>query len=236
MRIALIGYGKMGKEIEKIALQRNHSISHKINSSNTSEINHLSNTDVAIEFTQPDLAIENFKSVFKQNIPLVAGTTGWYNQLPKIKEIVNNTNQSFFYASNFSIGVNIFFKLNEYLSTLMEDQSDYSLLIKEIHHLQKLDAPSGTAISLAEGILSKSKRYKKWEEKNTNDETAFPIISKREPEVPGTHTIVYESNIDTIKIEHIAKNRVGFAKGAVVAAEFLQNKKGVYSMNDLLNL
>ena len=172
MRIALIGYGKMGKEIEKIALQRNHTISHKITSKNVLELNHLSDTDVAIEFTKPDEAIENFKSIFKQNIPLVAGTTGWYNQFSEIKEIAIKTNQSFFYASNFSVGVNIFFKLNEYLTTLMENQLDYKLSIEEIHHLQKLDAPSGTAISLAEGILQKSKKFKSWakefsENKNT---------------------------------------------------------------------
>ena len=234
MRIALIGYGKMGKEIEKIALQRNHTISHKITSKNVLELNHLSDTDVAIEFTKPDEAIENFKSIFKQNIPVVAGTTGWYNQLSEIKDLAIKTNQSFFYASNFSVGVNIFFKLNEYLTTLMENQLDYKLSIEEIHHLQKVDAPSGTAISLAEGILQNSKKFKSWAKEFSENETIFPIVSKREADVSGTHSIIYESDIDTIKIKHVAKNRIGFAQGAVLAAEFLQHKKGVYSMKDLL--
>jgi 4-hydroxy-tetrahydrodipicolinate reductase len=236
MRIALVGYGKMGKEIEKIALQRSHSISHKISSINQQQIHHLTNTDVAIEFSKPALAVENFKAVFNQNIPIVAGTTGWYSQLEMVKGWVEEQNQSFFYASNFSIGVNIFFQLNKYLGSLMDNQLDYNLMIEEVHHLQKLDAPSGTAITLAEGILEKSTRYKSWEKDNTTIDDSFPILSKREPEVPGTHTIIYQSNIDTIKIEHTAKNRIGFAKGAVLAAEFLKHKKGVFSMPDLLNL
>ncbi|MBI2259305.1 MAG: 4-hydroxy-tetrahydrodipicolinate reductase [Flavobacteriia bacterium] len=240
MKIGLIGYGKMGKEIEKISIERNHLIVWKVNSScPLSQVN-ISEADVLIEFTKPHLAIEHIQQSTDKNIPIVVGTTGWNDYLNEIKNEVIKKNASLLYASNFSIGVNVFFKINQLLSQLMSSQSEYKAGIEEIHHVQKLDSPSGTAISLANDILEFNDNYEAWKlgENEIPDviDSQLPVVSYRVPDVPGTHTVIYESNIDSIKIVHEAKNRKGFALGAVLAAEWLLGKKGVFTMNDVLNI
>jgi 4-hydroxy-tetrahydrodipicolinate reductase len=238
MKIALIGYGKMGKEIEKIALDRGHEIVLKIDVTNPEDLTiaNLQNADVAIEFTVPASATTNYKLCFEAGIPVVSGTTGWLEQLPQIKEMCKTLDGTFFYASNFSLGVNIFFALNKKLAELMSSRSEYAVEMKEIHHTQKLDAPSGTAITLAEGILENIPEKKAWVNHSTAKADELGIISEREGQVPGTHIINYDSEVDYIEITHCAKSRKGFAFGAVLAAEFSFGKKGILSMNDLLNL
>jgi 4-hydroxy-tetrahydrodipicolinate reductase len=237
MKIALIGYGKMGKEIEKIALKRGHSVSAIIDTHNISEINSLiKNVDIAIEFTRPESAIENIKVCINEQVPVVVGTTGWYNDFDEIKKMVSDNNGSLFYATNYSIGVNVFFDINRKLAELMNPHPEYDVEIEEIHHTQKLDAPSGTAITLAEGVLSEFKRKKKWINEKASDKEELSIISVRKDAVPGTHIIKYKSEIDSIEIKHTANNRIGFASGAVIAAEWLVSKKGVYTMKDMLGL
>lgn len=238
MKIALIGYGKMGKEIEKIALDRGHEIVLKIDVTNPEDLTiaNLQNADVAIEFTVPASATANYKLCFEAGIPVVSGTTGWLEQLPQIKEMCKTLDGTFFYASNFSLGVNIFFALNKKLAELMSSRSEYTVEMKEIHHTQKLDAPSGTAITLAEGILENIPEKKAWVNHSTAKADELGIISEREGQVPGTHIINYDSEVDYIEITHCAKSRKGFAFGAVLAAEFSFGKKGILSMNDLLNL
>lgn len=238
MKIALIGYGKMGKEIEKIALDRGHEIVLKIDVTNPEDLTiaNLQNADVAIEFTVPASATANYKLCFEAGIPVVSGTTGWLEQLPQIKEMCKTLDGTFFYASNFSLGVNIFFALNKKLAELMSSRSEYTVEMKEIHHTQKLDAPSGTAITLAEGILENIPEKKAWVNHSTAKTDELGIISEREGQVPGTHIINYDSEVDYIEITHCAKSRKGFAFGAVLAAEFSFGKKGILSMNDLLNL
>lgn len=238
MKIALIGYGKMGKEIEKIALDRGHEIVLKIDVTNPEDLTiaNLQNADVAIEFTVPASATANYKLCFETGIPVVSGTTGWLEQLPQIKEMCKTLDGTFFYASNFSLGVNIFFALNKKLAELMSSRSEYTVEMKEIHHTQKLDAPSGTAITLAEGILENIPEKKAWVNHSTAKADELGIISEREGQVPGTHIINYDSEVDYIEITHCAKSRKGFAFGAVLAAEFSFGKKGILSMNDLLNL
>lgn len=238
MKIALIGYGKMGKEIEKIALDRGHEIVLKIDVTNPEDLNitNLRKADVAIEFTIPDLAPDNYRLCFEAGIPVVGGTTGWLEKIAEVHQWCKELNGTFFYASNYSLGVNIFFALNKKLAELMANQSEYHLEMKEIHHTQKLDAPSGTAITLAEGIMERIPEKKHWVNHSTEQADEIGIISEREGSVPGTHIIKYDSEVDYIEITHLAKSRKGLAYGAVLAAEFSFGKKGILSMNELLNI
>jgi 4-hydroxy-tetrahydrodipicolinate reductase len=237
MKIALIGYGKMGKAIEEIALNRGHEVILKCTSKNTIEEADFTNVDVAIEFTKPELAVNHIHFCLDKNIPVVVGTTGWNNDLDSIKEKTKSINGSLLHASNFSVGVNIFFELNKRLAELMSGNTDYSASIEEIHHIPKLDAPSGTAITLAEGLIENNSNYTSWKlaDSSSDSENQLPIVAQRLPEVPGTHTIQYTSEIDSISITHEAHNRKGFALGAVIAAEWIFNKKGVFTMKDVLN-
>ena len=235
MKIALFGYGKMGKEIEQIALQRGHEIVLKIKGTEEYDI---SQADIAIDFSVPNAALSNIVSCFKNNVPVISGTTGWLDDFDKAIDVCKENNGSFIYASNFSIGVNIFFELNKQLAKMMSSQEEYSINVEEIHHTKKLDTPSGTAITLAEGIINNtSKRDWQLKERQTqiNAETIL-IEAKRVPDVPGTHIISYESQIDSIEIKHTAHNRKGFALGAIIAAEWLNNKIGIYTMKDVLNI
>ncbi|PWT95754.1 MAG: 4-hydroxy-tetrahydrodipicolinate reductase [Bacteroidetes bacterium] len=238
MRIALIGYGKMGHAIEEIALQRRHEISLKISIDNTEDntIENLKKSDVAIEFTGPESAFDNINKCLEAGIPVVSGSTGW---LDRYEEVIWNCKQdggAFLYASNFSIGVNIFFEINKRLAQLMASQPEYEVTIEEVHHTQKRDAPSGTAITLAEQIIAVSPMKKKWVNGETVRKNELEILSKRIDPVPGTHIVKYHSGIDDIDIIHTAHNRKGFALGAVLAAEFLIGREGVYSMKDVLGL
>ena len=237
MKIALIGYGKMGKAIEEIAISRGHEVILKCTSNYTIEEADFSLVDVAIEFTKPELAVKHIHFCLDNNIPLVVGTTGWNNELDSIKEKTKSVNGSLLHASNFSVGVNIFFELNKKLAELMSGNTDYSASIEEIHHIQKLDAPSGTAITLAEGLIENNSNYTSWKlaDSSSENQNQLPIIAQRLPEVPGTHTIHYTSEIDSISITHEAHNRKGFALGAVIAAEWIMNKTGVFTMKDVLN-
>ena len=241
MNIALIGYGKMGKAIEAIAIKRGHQICARVDAENPIEKVDLSAADVAIEFTAPHAVLQHIDYLLEKNIPTVVGTTGWNEALPSVKDKVKQANGALLHASNFSVGVNLFFELNKYLAKLMSPQSDYKVQMTEIHHLQKLDAPSGTAISLADGITANHKNYNAWfcEEHDTQNKPAndaLEITALREENVPGTHKVAYQSAIDRIVIEHEAHSREGFASGAVVAAEWLIDKKGVFTMQDVLNL
>jgi 4-hydroxy-tetrahydrodipicolinate reductase len=237
MKIALIGYGKMGKEIEQIAISRGHEIVLKINSNNLQEftVDNLKKADVAIEFTTPNAVLKNIYTCFDAGIPIVVGTTAWYNHLNEVKKYCAQKNASLLYASNFSVGVNLFFALNKKLAELMAPYKEYDVMIEEIHHTQKLDAPSGTAISLANDILAVHPTKKKWS-LDKSDEQTLLIKAKRIDPCPGTHSIKYSSEIDDIEIIHTAHNRKGFATGAVIAAEWLIGKKGVYTINDVLNI
>ena len=233
MKIALLGYGRMGRAIEKIALNRGHEIVLKIDI-NSLEYD-ISEVDVAIDFSIPSSAFNNITNCFKNGVPVVSGTTGWLDQFDEATAICTKNKRSFISATNFSLGVNIFFELNEQLAKIMADLEDYSISMEEIHHTQKLDAPSGTAITLAKGIIKNSSK-RKWELDVSTSNNTIPIVAKRIPEVPGTHSVTYESSIDTIDIKHTAHNREGFALGAVVAAEWLVGKKGIFSMKDVLGL
>jgi len=233
VKIALIGYGKMGKEIEQIALSRGHEIVFTSNHAITNSSDQIKSADVAIEFSQPDAAANNILACFDLGIPVVVGTTGWYNRLNEIKSEAESKGGTLLYATNFSIGVNILFHINEKLASIMNDVQEYEPSIQEIHHLQKLDKPSGTAITIAEGILQNLDRKKQWTlDEPSADDLHIDVL--REPEVPGTHIIKYDSEVDFIEIKHEAKSRKGFALGAVKAAEWLQNKKGVFTMKDFL--
>lgn len=236
MKIALIGYGKMGKTIEQIALQRGHSISVIIDENNrdTFDSTAFKNSDVAIEFTMPDSALSNYTKCFEANVPVVSGTTGWLEHLDEVKQVCADGKQTFFYASNFSLGVNIFFELNKHLAKVMNHFPDYNVKMEEVHHIHKLDAPSGTAITLAEGITENMDRKTSWHLENESSKADIAIHCIREGEVPGIHEVIYESAVDVISIKHDAKSRQGFALGAVVAAEFTHDKKGFLGMNDLL--
>ena len=238
MKIALIGYGKMGHEIEKIALQRGHEIvcTIDINENDKFSSPEFKSADVAIEFTSPDSALQNYRNAFAANIPVVSGTTGWLEHLGEIKQACETDGKTFFYASNFSLGVNIFFALNNYLAKIMNQFPDYDVRMEETHHIHKLDAPSGTAITLAEGILDNLDRKKSWLLDETKNENELQIKALREGEVPGLHTVIYESEADSIRITHDAKSRKGFALGAVLAAEFTKDKKGFLGMKDMLKL
>lgn len=236
MKIALIGYGKMGKTIEQIAIKRGHQIVSIIDENNASEFesDNFKSADVAIEFTMPDSALSNYRKCFAANVPVVSGTTGWLEHLDEIKTACKDGNQTFFYASNFSLGVNVFFALNEYLAKIMNTQPDYDVSMVETHHIHKLDAPSGTAITLAEGVIENFDRKNAWALEKSEKPTDLVIQAVREGEVPGIHEITYESEVDTISIKHDAKSRQGFALGAVVAAEFTCGKKGFLGMKDML--
>ncbi|MCE3279556.1 MAG: Dihydrodipicolinate reductase [Bacteroidetes bacterium] len=236
MNIALIGYGKMGKEIEQIAISRGHTITLKVDVSNASTytIDDLKKADVAIEFSTPESAISNIYKCFDAGVPVIVGTTGWMNKLDEVKQKCAAQKQSLFYASNYSIGVNLFFKLNEYLAKLMNNYPAYNVSMEEIHHVHKLDAPSGTAISLANQVIENIASKQKWVNEKTTDPAELGIVSKRIDEVPGTHTVTYSSEVDEISMTHIAHSRKGFALGAVIAAEWIQGKTGVFGMNDLM--
>lgn len=238
MKIALIGYGKMGKAIESIAVERGHEIVLRIDAENTEALNNesLQLVDVAIEFTNPDSAIKNITQCFDARIPVVCGTTGWLEHWDQIKSDCENKNGTFLYASNFSIGVNLFFELNKKLAQLMQNRPEYNCSIEEIHHTAKKDAPSGTAITIAENIIASNPNKKNWVLGETTDYKTLSIISKRIDPAPGTHIVSYNSIIDSIEIKHTAHNRIGFATGAVLAAEFLLGKKGVYGMGDVLEV
>jgi len=238
MKIALIGYGKMGKTIEEIALQRGHTVDLKIDIDSielfTKE--NLQQCDVAIEFTGPHSAKENILNCLNACTPVVSGSTGWLDSWPEVETVCKEKNGSFLYASNFSVGVNIFFELNKKLAQLMKGHKEYDISMEEIHHTQKKDAPSGTAITLAEQILQEIPHKKKWVNMESTDAEDLSIISKREDPAPGTHSIKYSSSIDDIEIIHTAHSRQGFALGAVLAAEYIRDKKGIFSMKNVLNI
>lgn len=240
MKVALIGYGKMGKEIEKVISESGDKddIILKISNANLNEftIENLQKADVAIEFTQPGSAVENIKKCFEARVPVVVGTTAWLNHLPEIKTACKEANAALFHAPNFSIGVNIFFEVNKKLAALMQPQAQYKVAMEEIHHTEKKDAPSGTAIKTAETILSELPRVEKWQLQTSleSDVHLLPIVAKREPNVPGTHTVIYKSTADEIVFTHHAHSRRGFAEGAIAAARWLIGKKGVFEMKDML--
>lgn len=235
MKIALVGYGKMGKTIEQIALNRGHEIVSIIDINNAQDFDSeaFKQADVAIEFTTPATAFDNYMKCFAAGVPVVSGTTGWLSRLDEVKQMCEKEGKTFFYASNFSIGVNIFFAVNKYLAKIMNNFPSYDVRMTEVHHIHKLDAPSGTAITLAEGILENIERKNRWTLETAEKPTDLPIHAIREGEVPGIHEIIYESEADTISIKHDAKSRAGFALGAVIAAEFTAGKKGFLGMNDL---
>ena len=239
MNILILGYGKMGKIIGEIAESRGHTIVAKINIDNRDELERLGNSkiDVAIEFSQPEAAVENITWAMDRGIPVVSGTTGWLSRKTEIEKLTLEKNGAFFYASNYSIGVNIFFKVNEFLSKLMNETSGYKVSIEEIHHTEKKDAPSGTAITLADGIIKHVTGLKTWHltGETANIEHSLPISSKRIDPAPGTHIISYRSEIDYIEISHTAHSRQGFALGAVLVAEWILDRKGVLSMDDFLS-
>jgi 4-hydroxy-tetrahydrodipicolinate reductase len=237
MRVCLIGYGKMGKAIEEILLQRSHEITGQIGNSNRDElIDSLKKSEVAIEFTHPEAAVHNLKLCFEYQVPVVCGTTGWLNHWNEIIDELKQKNGSLLFASNFSIGVQIFFALNKNLAAMMSAHHRYKCNINEIHHTQKKDAPSGTAISLANDILAVHPDYQQWSLNPQNDSNDLGIHSERIETIVGTHVVSYTSPIDQISIKHEAYSREGFASGAVLAAEWLKDKKGLFSMNDVLNL
>ncbi len=232
MKIALLGYGKMGQVIEKIALERGHEIVLKKDEFNTYE--GLSNADVAIDFSIPAVAVSNISSALNANVPIISGTTGWLEHYDEMVTLCNEKKGAFISSSNFSLGVNLFFELNDYLAKIISKFENYKVEMEEIHHTQKLDAPSGTAISLAKGIIENS-NYTKWTLENPKLNEIL-IDAKRIENIPGTHTVTYNSEVDAIEIKHTAHNRDGFALGAVIAAEWIVGKKGIFTMKDVLNL
>ncbi len=248
MKVVLVGYGKMGKEIEKILLSRGHEVVGKATDVNPLNKKMIANADVAIDFSTPHSVLDNIDFLLNSNIPAIIGTTGWNSSYDKVQSTVLDKNGSLVHASNFSIGVNLFFKLNEQLAKLMEPYSEYTPKITEIHHTEKLDAPSGTAITLAEGLIENYTPLTDWycasvssaailpSDKNTAEDNKLEIEAVREHDVKGTHRVEYKSTIDTLSIQHEAHNRVGFALGAVIAAEWIQNKKGIFTMKDVLQL
>lgn len=233
MKIALVGYGRMGKIIDEIALKRGHEVVARLKETPTAE--NLNNPDVVIEFSLPEVAFDNIKACLENKIPVISGTTGWLERKPEIENIAVQNETAFLYGSNFSLGVNLFFALNEKLADLMKNVNEYSCQLEEIHHIHKLDAPSGTAISLAEGIIKNNDKFDAWKLEETQ-EKHLGIFAIREDEVPGTHSVYYRSEVDEIEIKHTAYNRNGFALGAVVAAEWIKDKKGNFTMKDVLGL
>ncbi len=236
LNIIISGYGKMGKTVEKIAEKKGHNIVYRIDTKKDWEKLHDMNVNnsVIIDFSMPHVAIENIKHGFENNIPIVVGTTGWYNNLNKIIDLCNKKNGTLLYAPNFSIGVQILFHLNNELAHIMSNINSYSVKIKETHHIHKLDAPSGTAIKLANDILNNNSKIKNWVNTKSKNKENLSILSKRKGEIHGIHKVIYNSPFDSITIKHKAKSREGFAHGAILAAEFLYNKKGVYTVNDLV--
>lgn len=232
MKIALLGYGRMGQAIEQIAINRGHDIVIKTSQDNGYNIK---DADVAIDFSIPNAAFNNISNCLNNNVPVVSGTTGWLDKYNDAVSLCEKNKGAFIYASNFSLGVNIFFELNEILAKMMTKLEDYKVDIEEIHHTKKLDTPSGTAITLAEGVIKNHSQYSNWKLDQSTENT-LPITAKRIPDVPGTHIITYKSDIDTIKIEHEAHSRQGFALGAVIAAEWIIGKTGVFTMKDVLSL
>ncbi|HEY5687178.1 MAG TPA: 4-hydroxy-tetrahydrodipicolinate reductase [Yeosuana sp.] len=233
MKIALLGYGKMGKTIEQIAIQRGHQIVLKVDKDDHDY--DITKADVAIDFSIPSVAFSNISNCINNQIPVISGTTGWLEDYNKAVTLCKEKQSAFIYASNFSLGVNIFFELNKTLARMMTNLKQYKVSLEEIHHTQKLDAPSGTAITLANDIIAEHSNYKQWKLEES-DKDSINITAKRIDDIPGTHTITYESEVDTINIEHVAHNRQGFALGAVVAAEWIMGKTGVFTMNDVLNI
>ena len=233
MKIALVGYGKMGKAIEKIAIDRGHTIKTIIDKNNSSK--KLGNVDVSINFCTPSSAVNNITNSFNQNIPVVSGTTGWINEIDYVKKVCLDNNTAFLYSSNFSLGVNIFYCVNKKLANIISKHNQYDLELSEIHHKKKIDKPSGTAIQLANDIIENSK-YVNWVSDKKNIKNHIPIKSIRSGNITGIHTVNYTSNIDSIRLEHIAHNRDGFALGAVIAAEWIIGKTGIFTLNDVLDL
>ncbi len=238
MKIALIGYGKMGKIIERIALSRDHSISYKIDIDNPDDLKLLSpsNTDAAIEFSHPGAAYENIRACLLQHVPVISGTTGWISKKPEIEKLCMEMKGTFFYASNFSVGVNVFFRISEIVAGIMDNHPGYNLGITEIHHTEKKDAPSGTAITLAEKMIPHIKAKQKWISGQAGSDSEIPIESVREGKVPGTHIVTWKSEHDAIEIKHEAFSREGFAEGAVKVAEWIRGKQGVLGMHDFLKI
>ncbi|HAW19053.1 MAG TPA: 4-hydroxy-tetrahydrodipicolinate reductase [Flavobacteriales bacterium] len=238
MKIALVGYGKMGKTIEQIAIDKGHSVGPILDrNSSDSAWTTIQSADVVIEFTAPASALENYERLLKLGVPIVTGTTGWYDQIDLVKEMVAKHNGSFFWASNFSIGVNLFWEINQRLAALMSKHPSYAASMTEIHHTQKLDEPSGTAITTAEQITNVHPNYRSWKLTSEGvDQGDLPIDAQREGDVKGTHIVRFDSNVDQIELSHKAKSRDGFALGAILAAEFLSSKKGFYTMSDMLRL
>ncbi len=233
MNIALLGYGKMGKTIEQIAIKRGHNVVLTIDKGDNNY--DITKADVAIDFSIPSVAFNNISNCINNNVPVISGTTGWLENYDKAVALCEEKKGAFIYASNYSLGVNIFFELNKTLAKMMSTLKQYNVSMEEIHHTQKLDAPSGTAISLANDIISQHTGYDNWK-LDENGETIIPIVAKRIEDVPGTHTVNYESEVDSITIEHVAHTRQGFALGAVIAAEWIAGKTGVFTMNDVLNI
>jgi 4-hydroxy-tetrahydrodipicolinate reductase len=236
MNIALIGYGRMGHEIESAAISRGHIIKVIIDQDNSGDLNEsvFEGVDAAIEFSSPASAFGNISKCLEMKIPVVSGTTGWLENYEKAADLCRMNNTSFIHSSNFSIGVNLLFLLNRELAKHMNSYENYSVSIEEIHHVKKLDAPSGTAITLAKGIAEKHGSYESWSFDNDKKEKCVPIRSVREGDVPGTHFVTWDSDIDTISLRHEAKNRKGFALGAVVAAEYISSRRGIFTMNDVM--
>lgn len=236
MKIALIGYGKMGKAIEEIALAKGHEIVLKISSTNIKEFTkeNIQKADTAIEFSNPENAPDNICRCIEAGVPVVSGSTGWLKDWDNVAAFIEQNNGGFLYASNFSVGVNLFFELNKYLAKLMVPYNEYDVSLEEIHHTQKKDAPSGTAITLAQQVLQQIKSKKSWVNSPSNHKNDLVILSKRTDPAPGTHIVKYTSEIDDIEIVHTAHNRKGFASGAVLAAEFIKDKKGIFTMQDVL--
>lgn len=238
MNIALIGYGKMGKVIEELAIGKGHRIvltsdsGHKVHADDLK----ASGAEVAIEFTLPDAAVDNIFACFDAGVPVVVGTTGWYTRLPEVEQRCSESNGTLFYASNFSIGMNVLFHMNKLLAEAMDRLPEYEAYISETHHIHKKDAPSGTAITLAEDLINHLGRYKDWKDQFESGQKELGVISHRIEDVPGTHEVIYRSEIDEIKLEHRAFSRIGFALGALHAAEWLPGKKGSYTMRHLLKL
>jgi len=238
MNIVISGYGRMGREIEKVIIERKHNIVAIIDNQNDweTEAASIKNADAVIDFSYPETALEVFKKCFQLKVPIVTGTTGWYDKIDEVKLLCSKNNASFFYAPNFSIGVNIFFEANKKLAKMLASVGGYSPEMEEIHHIHKIDSPSGTAIKAADDIISEFNSINDWKNEVTDDESQLQIISKREGEITGTHIIGYNSEVDEIKLSHSAKNRKGFALGAVIAAEFLVGKTGFFNMKDLLKV
>ncbi len=236
MKIALLGYGKMGKEIEQVALQRGHAIALKVDEHNASSFSSasLKGCDAAIEFSTPNTVIENIYTCFEAKVPVIVGTTGWNDKAEEVKKMCAAKNGSLFWSPNFSIGVNIFFRVNTYLAKMMKAFEGYDVSVEEIHHVHKLDSPSGTGIAVANGILENIGRKNKWVNRKSSNKNELEITSRREGEVPGTHIVRYASEVDDIEIRHKAHSRKGFALGAVLASEWIQGKKGIFTMTDML--